>query len=65
LLGYDQSVFNVCSMFCLFFGFFLSSSSSSFRLAANEIERLQREARDFARRKVEQEHDEELKSREG
>jgi hypothetical protein len=38
---------------------------SSFRLAANEIERLQREARELTRRKAEEEHAEEMKAHDG
>jgi len=38
---------------------------SDFRLAANEIERLQREARELARRKAEEEHAEELEAHNG
>lgn len=38
---------------------------SSFRLAANEIERLQKEARELTRRKAEQEHAEEIQAHDG
>jgi hypothetical protein len=38
---------------------------SAFRLAANEIERLQREARELARRKAEEEHAEEIEAHDG
>jgi len=42
-----------------FFGF------SSFRNAANEIERLQKEARSLARRKAEEEHKEKIQAHDG
>ncbi len=42
-----------------FFGF------SSFRLDANEIERLQKEARELTRRKAEEEHAEEIEAHDG
>lgn len=42
-----------------------SAAFSPFRLAANEIERLQKEARELARRKAEEEQVEEKEAREG
>jgi hypothetical protein len=42
-----------------------SSGFSSFRLAANEIERLQKEARELTRRKAEEEHAEEIEAHDG
>jgi len=38
---------------------------SAFRLAANEIERLKKEARELTRRKAEQEHTEEIQAHDG
>ena len=42
-----------------------SAPFSPFRQAANEIERLQKEAREFTRRKAEEEHAEEVQAHDG